>query len=76
MSRDKFQALTPGQIVQRRFDKSRWRVLSVSTRDREDSAAQQIFGSVTEVKLRRISPDIVTSHEPLTWDEWNEEEVA
>jgi len=63
-----FASLEAGAIVERRHDRSRWRVTSVTSREREDTGSQRTMGSIVSVAMRRVSPEFITSHEPLTWE--------
>jgi hypothetical protein len=74
-----FAAVEESAILVRRFDGSRWRVLRKTIEPRLDRGSQHMLGPLVYLTLRRISPELKTACEPLTWEAFavdEDEEVA
>lgn len=62
MTSEQLGSLEVGAVVRRRYDNSRWRVLAVETRDRQDPILQHTMGPIVEAKLRRVSPEVISAY--------------
>lgn len=63
MDAPEFSRLQPGDVIVRRWDKSRWEVKKIASLPRPNSN-----DFITELVLRRITPEIAKTCEPLSWN--------
>jgi len=65
---EQFARLKPGDIIIRKWDKSRWVVMKSKAEPRPDKGSQLIFGDIVTITLKRVSIDMIKTVEPLSWD--------
>jgi hypothetical protein len=76
LSPQQWAALVAGDFITRRHDDATFKVVSTATVDRPDPVAQHMAGPIVTHTLRRVTPEIIESSDPLWWSMLEESEVA